>query len=126
MWYHPPDAAAREQFHQGLSDCAYAFLGAHPVWQNEKLNWHFAVWAPNARQVCVTGEFCQWERQAYPMAKQYDGIWELRLPDALFTITDENRAQFSYPGAAEKLRTYKYAICGADGEWHLKADPYGF
>ena len=126
MWYHPPDAAAREQFHQGLSDCAYAFLGAHPVWQNEKLNWHFAVWAPNARQVCVTGEFCQWERQVYPMAKQYDGIWELRLPDALFTITDENRAQFSYPGAAEKLRTYKYAICGADGEWHLKADPYGF
>lgn len=126
MWYKPPDAAAREQFHQGLSDCAYEFLGAHPVRQGKKLYWHFSVWAPNARQVSVTGEFCFWDRQAYPMEKQYDGIWELRLPDRLFTVNRENKAQFSYPGAAEKLRTYKFAVLGADGVWQMKADPYGF
>ena len=39
------------------------------------------------------------------MAKQYDGIWELRLPDRLFTPeTDPER--FSFPEAAERLRVH--------------------
>ncbi len=125
MWYNPPDGARRESFHQGMCFDAYNFLGAHPVEENGELKWHFSVWAPNARRVSLIGEFCGWDRDAYPMVKQYDGIWELRLPDKLFTpAIDPER--FSFPEAAERLRAYKYAIECADGEWHYRADPYAF
>ncbi len=114
MRYIPPDAVAREDFHQGRSSVAYQFLGAHSV-DDKEHSWHFAVWAPNAIKVSVTGEFCAWDREAHPMVKQFDGTWELRLPKALFG--DESDPIKS---------TYKYAILGANGEWHLKADPYAF
>ncbi|MBR3107129.1 MAG: 1,4-alpha-glucan branching protein GlgB [Clostridia bacterium] len=125
MWYNPPDGQRRESFHQGNCVDAYNFLGAHPVEENDELKWHFSVWAPNAQRVSLVGEFCGWDREAYPMAKQYDGIWEIRLPDALFR-PERDPERFSYPEAPERLRTYKYDILCADGEWHMRADPYGF
>ena len=125
MWYNPPDARTREEFHQGQCENAYTFLGAHPVKQGGTLYWHFAVWAPNAQRVCVTGEFCGWERESRPMQKQYDGIWELRLPDALFHPARDPE-KYNYPDAEKKLLSYKYAVQGPDGSWHLKADPYAF
>ena len=125
MWYNPPDARTREEFHQGQCENAYTFLGAHPVKQGGALYWHFAVWAPNAQRVCVTGEFCGWERESRPMQKQYDGIWELRLPDALFHPARDPE-KYNYPDAEKKLLSYKYAVQGPDGSWHLKADPYAF
>ena len=125
MWYNPPDGSRRDRFHQGLCFDAYDFLGAHPVMENGEKKWHFSVWAPNARRVSVTGEFCAWDREAYPMDKQYDGIWELRLPAALFS-PERDPGRFDYPDAREKLKAYKYAIEGADGQWHLRADPYAF
>ena len=125
MWYNPPDARTREEFHQGQCENAYTFLGAHPVKQGGALYWHFAVWAPNAQRVCVTGEFCDWERESRPMQKQYDGIWELRLPDALFHPARDPE-KYNYPDAEKKLLSYKYAVQGPDGSWHLKADPYAF
>ena len=125
MWYDPPDGQRRESFHQGNCVDAYSFLGAHPVEENGELKWHFSVWAPNAQRVSLVGEFCGWDREAYPMVKQYDGIWELRLPDALFR-PERDPERFGYPEAPERLRTYKYAILCADGEWHMRADPYGF
>ena len=125
MWYNPPDSQRRDAFHQGFCQDAYEFLGAHPVGEADGLKWHFSVWAPNARRVSLVGEFCGWDREAYPMVKQFDGIWELRLPDRLFT-PESDPARFHYPDAEKKLRSYKYAILCADGEWHMRADPYGF
>ena len=125
MWYNPPDGQRRESFHQGQCVDAYNFLGAHPVEENGELKWHFSVWAPNAQRVSLVGEFCDWNREAYPMVKQYDGIWELRLPDALFR-PERDPEKYNYPEAPERLRTYKYDILCADGEWHMRADPYGF
>lgn len=125
MWYHPPPEDRRNRFHQGQCYDAYDFLGAHPVEEAGELKWHFSVWAPNAQKVCVTGEFCGWDRDKYPMVKQYDGIWELRLPDRLFT-PESDPVRFRFPEAAERLRAYKYAILTAEGEWHFRADPYGF
>ncbi len=125
MWYNPPDGQRRDSFHAGNCVNAYDFLGAHPVEENGELKWHFSVWAPNAQRVSLVGGFCNWDTEAYPMAKQYDGIWELRLPDNLFR-PEPGQENASSPEAAELLRTYKYAVLCANGEWHMRADPYGF
>jgi len=125
LQYKPPSDADRHAFHQGQSHSAYKMLGAHPVRQDGEDMWHFAVWAPNARAVSLTGEFCFWDKVKHPMEKQHDGTWELRLPDRLFT-PQADPERFNYPDAASKLRSYKYAILGEDGEVHLKADPYAF
>ncbi len=125
MWYNPPDGQRRDSFHAGKCADAYNFLGAHPAEEGGELKWHFSVWAPNAQRVSLVGEFCGWDMEAYPMVKQYDGIWELRLPDALFR-PDRDPEKYGDPEAADRLRTYKYAILCANGEWHMRADPYGF
>jgi 1,4-alpha-glucan branching enzyme len=66
----------------------------------------FAVWAPNARGVRVTGDFNFWDGRAHPMRSLGgSGVWELFIP-----------------GATEGSH-YKYAVCGRDGVWREKADP---
>ncbi|MHC1786653.1 MAG: 1,4-alpha-glucan branching protein GlgB [Christensenellales bacterium] len=125
MQYKPPNDQDRQAFHQGSSRHAYEMLGAHPVRQDGQDLWHFSVWAPNAQAVYVTGEFCSWDPKVCPMSKQFDGTWETRLPAKMFTVS-QDPGRFSYEGAAERLRSYKYAIQGPDGALHLKADPYAF
>jgi 1,4-alpha-glucan branching enzyme len=123
LLYSPPDGARRDAFHNGTSHDAYRYLGAHTVGRDSGDAWHFAVWAPRAAKVAVTGEFCQWDTAAYPMQKQFDGTWELRLPQQLFT-PESDPGRFSYPEAAERLTSYKYAVWAEDGSLCLKADPY--
>ncbi len=125
MRYIAPDAQVREAFHQGQNRRAYEMLGAHPVTQDGVEMWHFAVWAPNARAVSLIGEFCSWDRHACPMNKQFDGTWEVRLPATTFDIASDP-ARYNYPEAAEKIKTYKFAVQHPDGSWHDKCDPYGF
>ena len=47
----------------------YKKLGAHPVTQNGKSGTYFAVWAPNAEDVSVVGEFNDWDPERHPMKK---------------------------------------------------------
>jgi 1,4-alpha-glucan branching enzyme len=69
----------------------------------------FAVWAPNARGVRVTGTFNHWDSLAHPMRSLgATGIWEIFIPN----IGDGT--------------IYKFAILGADGVWREKADPFAF
>ncbi|MGH3471852.1 MAG: 1,4-alpha-glucan branching protein GlgB [Nocardioidaceae bacterium] len=66
----------------------------------------FAVWAPSAKGVRVSGDFNFWEGRAHPMRMLgSSGVWELFIPDI---------------GAGSM---YKYEVCGADGVWRQKADP---
>ena len=125
MRYVAPTAEVRENFHQGRSRRAYEMLGAHPVEQDGREMWHFAVWAPNAREVSLVGEFNEWRIGADPMVKQFDGTWELRVPAERFEASSDP-VRYNYPEADAKLKTYKYAVLGADGVWVDKADPYGF
>ncbi|MGI6214837.1 MAG: 1,4-alpha-glucan branching protein GlgB [Christensenellales bacterium] len=125
MFYRPPTRKERDAFHEGSSRHAYTMLGAHPAISHDLPVWNFAVWAPRAKAVSVTGEFCSWKVDAYPMEKRYDGIWELQLERQLFD-PQSDKEKYNYEGAEEKLRSYKYAVLGEDGEWHLKADPYAF
>ena len=123
MQYIAPGDAERLAFHNGTSRHAYQMLGARLATQNGEQVWHFAVWAPNARAVNLTGEFCQWDPHAYPMQKQHDGTWELRLPVGRF-LPSHDPEKYSYPEAAERLRGYKYAVFAQDGSMAMKADPY--
>ena len=63
-------------FHQGTNFHAYRLLGAHPMKENGKAGVRFAVWAPNAAEVSVVGDFNEWNPLANPLTRQSDGeIW---------------------------------------------------
>ncbi|MDQ3466599.1 MAG: 1,4-alpha-glucan branching protein GlgB [Actinomycetota bacterium] len=69
----------------------------------------FAVWAPNARGVRVTGDFDYWQARSFSMrALGSTGVWEIFLPGVGVGVL------------------YKFAILGADGVWRAKADPMAF
>ena len=57
-------------------------LGAHPGTVNGVAGTHFAVWAPNAKNVSVIGNFNHWDRNRHPLAPRWDssGIWEGFIP----------------------------------------------
>ena len=69
---------------QTLSDFAtgYLYFGFHPTGEG----WYYREWAPGADKMFLTGDFCNWERYAYPMEKKENGVFELFLPgkDALY------------------------------------------
>ena len=59
----------------------YEKLGAHVISQDGTLGTHFAVWAPNARQVSVIGEFNNWQPTPIRcMPRQSSGVWEGFIP----------------------------------------------
>ena len=69
----------------------------------------FGVWAPNARQVNVEGDFNGWDpHRGVELTRDDSGCWSGFSPDAR-------------PGDR-----YKYKILGSDGVWRLKADPVAF
>ena len=55
--------------------------------------WFYREWAPAADKLWLTGEFCNWERFAYPMTRLDNGVFELFLPgtdtlrDGMFIMT---------------------------------------
>ena len=42
--------------------------------------WYYREWAPSADRVYLTGDFCNWDRYAYPMEKLEGGVFEIFLP----------------------------------------------
>lgn len=88
---------------------SYLKFGAHIIKQNGKWGTYFVLWAPQAEQVWVVGDFNDWQGANHPMRKWVNhGIWTLFIPDL-----DE--------GAI-----YKYEILTQTGERLLKADPFAF
>lgn len=84
-------------------------LGAHPCHQGGVAGTVFAVWAPNARQVAVVGDFNDWRISTHVMQPLSEcGAWVLFIP-----------------GVAEGA-LYKFSVLGADGLRHFKTDPYAF
>ena len=79
---------------QGTHTHSYERLGAHP---NQQGTW-FAVWAPNAERVEVTGDFNDWSFGADVLERREGGLWE------------------GYVRGAQPGQKYKYHL-HADGEW---------
>ena len=89
-----------EGTHRGLG----RKLGAHPLPAGGA---RFAVWAPNATEVSVIGDFNAWDATADPLEMRgVSGIWEGAVPGA--SLGD----------------VYKFAIRARTGELFEKADPF--
>ena len=96
-------------FHQGTNYTAYDLLGCHVVCSDGTyFKYVFRVWAPNADEVRVTGDFDSW-KTGVPMKKISKGIWEVYIES---TYDLEN----TY---------YKYIVIGG-GATYYKSDPYAF
>lgn len=68
---------------QTLADFAdgHLYFGFHSAGDG----WYYREWAPGADRLYLTGDFCGWDRKAYPMERRENGVFELFLPgrDAL-------------------------------------------
>jgi 1,4-alpha-glucan branching enzyme len=86
----------------------YEKMGAHLLEINSTKGTYFAVWAPNAQEVGVMGNFNDWNRHSHQLYKRWDasGIWEGFIPKV------------------GKGEVYKYYIKGFDGTDIEKGDPY--
>ena len=88
----------------------YYIFGAHPITHGELPGVRFVVWAPNAANVSVVGEFNDWDGRRHPMRCHFDvGVWELFIPHLAIGSP------------------YKFEMKGHHGErMPLKADPVAF
>ena len=98
-----PNSMAIYLFHQGSNYKAYEYLGC----TSSEHGHTFRTWAPHARCVYLTGDFCGWDPKARPMKKiSEEGIWELEIDDA------------------KQYDLYKFVIETPDGKLLYRADPY--
>src|SRR5207344_1476279 len=64
-------------FNQGSHSRAYNKLGAHRLVRAGVEGTHFAVWAPDAERVFVTGSFNDWDKEGDGLhPRENSGIWE--------------------------------------------------
>src|SRR5216683_263958 len=54
-------------FNEGTHSRLYKKLGAHPLTVDATRGTYFAVWAPNAVQVYVMGDFNGWCKDSHPL-----------------------------------------------------------
>ena len=68
-------------FNNGTHYRLYNKLGAHPCSHQGLEGVYFAIWAPNAEQVAVIGDFNGWDKCASPLSpRDQSGIWEGFVP----------------------------------------------
>ena len=94
-------------FHEGSNSNAYEYFGSHRKNKNTVV---FRVWAPDAKNVSVTGDFNDWSETENPMKplKNSGGVWEAEIKNI------------------KPYDMYKYCVTAADGRTLMKCDPYGF
>ncbi len=95
-------------FAEGNHHRIYEKLGAHLTTVDGVQGVYFAVWAPNARNVSVLGDFNQWDGRQHQMGQRGNGIWELFIPGLKIG------------------NAYKYEVKNWEGHIYEKSDPYGF
>lgn len=96
-------------FNEGKDFSCYESLGAHKEYRKEGEGYGFAVWAPLAKSVRVTGQFDNWKGEDFYMRPLgSSGVWEAFVP-----------------GAHEGM-LYKYMVETPGGEILYKADPFAF
>ena len=98
-------------FKEGRHYRLYEKLGSHPGKVGRRKGTHFAVWAPNAEQVHVMGDFNDWSKTSHPLAAREDG-------SGIF--------EGFIPGVGHGTR-YKYHIHSQHQSYAIeKGDPFAF
>lgn len=97
-------------FKEGKHFHLYKKLGSHPMEHQGRKGTYFALWAPNAQQVNLIGDFNHWNRNSHCLNARPDGsgIWEIFVPDL------------------HQGTVYKYFIRSNNGYEVEKGDPYAF
>ena len=98
-------------YHQGTNYRSYQFFGCHLEERDLCKGAIFRVWAPNAIEVSVVGDFNNWSPYSHQLKRiPNSGVWEL------------------FVEGIEQYSTYKYALktVKSGGEYVLKADPFAF
>ncbi len=95
-------------FAEGNHHRIYEKLGAHVLTIDDVKGVYFAVWAPNARNVSILGDFNYWDGRKHQMRKLGNGVWELFVPGLDYGTH------------------YKYEVKNYAGHIYEKTDPYGF
>ena len=95
-------------FHSGHSTDSYKLFGAHFTKIDNVNGVLFCVYAPNALEVQVVGDFNNWNGTEHIMKKEYSGVFSLFVPDL------------------KEYDTYKYRIKDRNYNVFDKADPYAF
>ncbi len=95
-------------YQSGTNYSLYNKFGSHAIKVLETEGFYFSVWAPNATDVHVIGEFNNWDKQSHPLFVRLEssGIWEGFIP------------------LIPKDSPYKYHINGFNGIQLDKGDPY--
>ncbi len=98
-------------FKEGNHFRLYDKLGTHPMTVDGTEGMYFALWAPNAEKITVTGDFNGWNRVSHRLTARWDqsGIWE------------------GFIGGIGKGDIYKYHIVSKHNGYSVdKGDPFAF
>ncbi|WP_242824227.1 GlgB N-terminal domain-containing protein [[Clostridium] dakarense] len=96
-----------DMFKMGQSYDSYKFMGSHIATYKGKKGICFNLWAPNAKNVYLVGDFNDWDKESHPMENINDsGIWSIFLTNVIIG------------------QSYKYNVIGYDGISRMKSDPY--
>jgi 1,4-alpha-glucan branching enzyme len=97
-------------FNEGSHFRLYEKLGSHLFTREGVDGTYFAVWAPDAKEVFVIGDFNGWHKKSHPLQpEKQSGIWEGFIPGV---------------GRGDN---YKYHICSRFHGYKVdKADPFAF
>jgi 1,4-alpha-glucan branching enzyme len=98
-------------FNEGSYFRLYQMLGAHAMTVKKRKGTYFAVWAPDAKQVSIIGDFNGWDRAShYLLPKGSSGIWEGFIPGvgkgALYKYHIHSRYKGYKVDKADPLATY--------------------
>jgi 1,4-alpha-glucan branching enzyme len=94
-------------FGEGSQLQTYHFQGANWRKHHDVKGVHFCVWAPNAKQVAVIGDFNLWDNKRHVLRHHpASGLWDIFIAEV------------------EPDQHYKYAISDMHGNQVIKSDPY--
>ncbi|WP_395167493.1 1,4-alpha-glucan branching protein GlgB [Francisella salimarina] len=98
-------------FHEGKHIYAYEFMGAHAACEDGIDGIRFTTWAPNAKSICVIGDFSHWEIQSKNQMKPISnsGLWSVFI------------------AGVKNGQKYKLVVTNKDTNHYVyKSDPYAF
>lgn len=118
---------------KSLSDFAsgYLFFGLH----KGKRSWTLREWAPNATNMYVIGDFCNWKpSEKYKMSRQDFGIWEIKISDRILRHGDLYKLHVEWNGGSgeripawatrvvqdEKTQIFSAQVWHPDSEYKFK------